>query len=138
MRAELRYVGKGLQFEGVTESKFTQRMDDTKNGNERIGPSPVELVLQSLVGCSAMDVVSILEKMRRTISDLRISVDAERREEYPRVFTKIHLTYILTSPDVNKNEFERAVKLSQDKYCSVAGMLRPMVNITYSIVLQRS
>jgi putative redox protein len=137
MKAELRYLGAGLKFEGTTESKLTQKMDDVTGDVTPIGPTPLELLLQALAGCSGMDVVMILNKMRRTIIDLHISVDADRRDEYPRIFTAIRLHFQLTSPDATKTELERAVILSQDKYCSVAGMLRPTVMISHSTELKR-
>lgn len=135
MKAEVNYLRKGLQFEGVTQSGQIQTIDDPTETNEPIGPSPMELILQAAAGCTAMDVVLILNKMRRTISDLRILVEANRREEYPRIFTRIHLIFQLTSPDATEAELEKAVKLSQEKYCSVAGMLQPTVKMTYSLEL---
>jgi putative redox protein len=137
VKAEVNYLGKGLQFEGVTQSGQIQKIDDPTETGEPVGPSPMELVLQAAAGCTAMDVVLILNKMRRTISDLRIWVEADRREEYPRIFTGIHLIFQLTSPDVTEGELEKAIKLSQEKYCSVAGMLRPVVNMTYALELKR-
>ena len=137
MKAELRYLGKSLQFQGTTESKLRQLIDDVKNEPNPIGPSPMELVLQAAAGCTAMDVVSILNKMRRQITDLRVMVDSERRDQHPRIFTKIHLFFLLSSPDATEAELEKAVQLSQEKYCSVAGMLRSTVNMTYSWELRR-
>ena len=137
MKAELNYLGKGLQFEGVTQSGQIQKIDDPTETGEPIGPSPMELVLQAAAGCTGMDVVLILNKMRRTISDLRILVESDRREEYPRIFTRIHLIFKLTSLDATEAEVEKAIKLSQEKYCSVAGMLRPAVNMTYALQLKR-
>jgi putative redox protein len=104
----------------------------------RLGPSPVELVLQALGGCTAMDIVSILQKMRRTIRSLTLDLEAERREEYPRIFTQIHLLYTLVSPDVTEHELERAIQLSEEKYCSVSGMLRATVKMTTSYELRQS
>jgi len=137
MKAELRYLGKGLKFEGTAESKQIVRQDDAKNVPDPIGASPMELVLQAAAGCTAMDVVSILNKQRRTITDFRVSVDSERREEHPRIFTKIHLHFQLTSPDATEAELEKAIKLSQEKYCSVAGMLRPTVQMSHDWQLLR-
>jgi len=136
--AEVNYLGRGLQFEGVTQSGQIQKIDDPTETDEPIGPSPMELVLQAAAGCTGMDVVLILNKMRRTISDLHILVEADRREEYPRIFTRIHLIFKLTSPDATEAEVEKAIKLSQEKYCSVAGMLRPTVNMTYAFEIKRS
>lgn len=136
MKAELRYLGTDMKFAGTTESKLTQKIDDTTGGVTPIGPTPLELLLQAVAGCSGMDVVMILNKMRRTIIDLHISIDADRRDEYPRIFTAIRLHYQLTSPDATKTELEKAVSLSQEKYCSVMGMLRPTVMISHSTELK--
>jgi putative redox protein len=138
MKAQLRWLGPDMQLEGKTESGQTVKLDSTKNLAAAIGPSPVEMVLQALGGCTAMDVVSILQKMRRTIKALTLEIDAERREEYPRIFTHIHILYKLESPDAAEHELERAIKLSEEKYCSVSGMLKPAVKITTSYELQKS
>jgi len=137
MRAELRYLGEGLKFEGTTESGQMQRIDDAKNEAAPFGPSPLELLLQSAAACTAMDVVSILGKMRRNTTGLQVSVAADRRAEHPRIFTKIHLHFQLTSADATEAELEKAIALSQEKYCSVAGMLRPTVTLSHSWKLHR-
>jgi putative redox protein len=137
MKAQLRWLGSGMQFEGATESGQIVRLDSTKDHAAAIGPSPVEMILQALGGCTAMDIVSILQKMRRTITSLTLEIEGERREEYPRIFTHIHILYKLVSPDATEQEFERAIRLSEEKYCSVSGMLRPTVRITTSYQLSR-
>ncbi len=137
MKAELVYLNHGLQFQGTTESGQIVKQDDAKNVPDPIGASPMEMVLQAAAGCTAMDVVSILKKMRRTISSLRVLVDSIRRDEHPRIFTNIHLRFELTSPDALETELEKAVQLSQEKYCSVAGMLRPTVKMTHDWQLSR-
>jgi putative redox protein len=139
MKAQLRWLGPQLQFEGATESGKIVKLDSAKDKSAAIGPSPVELVLQALGGCTAMDVISILQKMRRTINALTLEIDADRREdEYPRIFTHIRILYQLVSPDVTETELERAIQLSEEKYCSVSGMLRPTVKITTAYELLRT
>ena len=137
MTAQLRWLGPDMQLEGITASGQIVKLDSTSEHTAALGPSPLELVLQALGGCTTMDIVSILQKMRRTITALTLDINAERREEYPRIFTHIHLLYKLVSPDVMENELARAIKLSEEKYCSVSGMLRPTVNITTSYELRR-
>ena len=137
MTAQLRWLGPDMQLEGTTASGKIVKLDSTSEHAAALGPSPLELVLQALGGCTTMDIVSILQKMRRTITALTLDINAERREEYPRIFTHIHLLYKLISPDVTENELARAIKLSEEKYCSVSGMLRPTVNITTSYELRR-
>lgn len=138
MTAQLRWLGPNMQLEGKTASGQIVIMDSMPDQAAAIGPSPVELVLQALGGCTAMDIVSILQKMRRTIRSLTLDLEAERREEYPRIFTQIHLLYTLVSPDVTEHELERAIQLSEEKYCSVSGMLRATVKITTSYELRQS
>jgi len=99
------------------------------------GPSPMEAVEAALACCSGIDVVSILEKMRQSLAALRIEVEAMRREEVPRVYTQLTLVYHVDGPDLDAASVVRAVALSQDKYCSVAAMLRPAVGLDYRILL---
>jgi putative redox protein len=99
------------------------------------GPSPMEALLGAVAGCSGMDVVGILGKMRKEITSLRMEVEGARAEEHPRVFTEIHLTYYMDGPAIDAASALRAVELSQDKYCSVAAMLRPTVKMGWTLVL---
>jgi len=137
MKAQLRWLGSDMQLEGTTESGKIVKLDSPTDKAAAIGPSPVELVLQALGGCTAMDIVTILQKMRRTIQSLTLELEAERREEYPRIFTHIHIFYKLVSPDATEHELEKAIRLSEEKYCSVSGMLRPAVQITTGHELRR-
>lgn len=93
--------------------------------------SPTEMLVASLCGCSAVDIVTILKKRKKTVKDLKIFADGTRRESHPRGFTDIHLRIVLTSPDASVEELEKASQLSIEKYCSVASSLKS--NITYSV-----
>jgi putative redox protein len=95
----------------------------------------MEAAQAALACCSGVDVVSILGKMRKTLSTLRIEVLATRCDEAPRVFTALALVYHIDGPDLDRESVERAVELSQDKYCSVAAMLRPAVELSHRIIL---
>jgi putative redox protein len=99
------------------------------------GPSPMEATQGALAACTGMDVVSILEKMRKTLSAFRIEVEAVRSDEHPRIYTDLTLVYYLDGPDLDDASVTRAIELSQDKYCSVAAMLRPTVHIGRRIIL---
>lgn len=99
------------------------------------GPSPMDAVQGAVAACTGMDVVSILEKMRKTIQAFRVEVEVIRREEHPRIFTDLTLVYYLDGPDLDDASVERAIDLSQDKYCSVAAMLQPTVRLGKRIVL---
>ena len=105
-------------------------------GGRDLGPRPKALLLSGLGGCTAMDVVSILEKMRVKLDGLEVQVSAEAREEHPRIFTGIHVRYTFKGKDLPMDKLERAVKLSEDTYCGVSAMLRPAVPITSQIVVE--
>ncbi len=86
-------------------------------------PSPMDAILAALGGCTAVDVYNILAKMREPVEEVRVHVEAARREEHPRVYTDIHLRYVIRG-EVSPEKAERAIRLSQEKYCSVGAMLR--------------
>lgn len=100
------------------------------------GPRPKALLLSGLGGCTAIDVVSILGKMRVALDGLEVQVSAESREEHPRIFTGIHVRYVFRGKDLPMDKLERAVKLSEETYCGVSAMLRPAVPITSEIVVE--
>jgi len=132
MKANVSWL-EGMAFEGKTESGHKVVLDGSNPGT---APSPMEMVLLSAATCSAIDVVSILEKARQNVKNVEVDIDAERAETVPKVFTKIHLTFIVTGTDVSANHVERAVRLSADKYCSVAKMLESSVEISHSFEIK--
>jgi putative redox protein len=103
-----------------------------KHGGEEIALSPMENVLASLAACSSFHVLTILKKKRLKVTGYSVEAAAERREEPPRIFTKIHLKYIVKGENISKEAVESAIKLSEEKYCSVGGMLKKAVPITSS------
>lgn len=119
-----------MLFDGRSESGHTIHFDATSAHES--GPSPMEAVLAALCGCTAVDVVSILQKKREELTGLTVSADAEQAPAPPRVFTKIHLTYHVHGK-VSQKAAEDAVELSKNKYCSVSKMLEKAVEISYSI-----
>ena len=115
----------GRAFVGESGSGHAVVMDGPPDGGGRnIGVRPMEMLLIGVGGCSAYDVVSILEKSRQKVSDCRVELSAERADAIPAVFTKIHLHFIVSGTDLDPRQVERAVKLSADKYCSASIMLR--------------
>lgn len=102
------------------------------NGGEETALSPMENVLASLAACSSYHVVSILKKKRQDFSDYSVEITANRRDEPPRIFTDIQLKYIIKGKNLNREAVESAIKLSEDKYCSVGGMLKNAAKITSS------
>ena len=104
--------------------------------NAKGGFSPKALLLTGLAGCSGIDVVDILEKMKVPFADLTVDAEAEQTDEHPRVFRDIHLTYHLTTDEENRDKVKRAVDLSLEKYCGVAAMRRKNSKIDYTIMLK--
>ena len=102
------------------------------HGGEETALSPMENVLASLAACSSFHVLNILKKKRITVTGYSVEAAAERREDPPRVFTKIHLKYIVKGENITPHAVETAIKLSEEKYCSVGGMLKKAVSITSS------
>lgn len=121
---------EGMLFEGKSESGHTVRLDGTPE--HAAGPSPMEMVLAAMCGCTSMDVVSILQKKRESLQGLTVTAQAEQAAEAPRVFTKIHLTYKIRGK-VSQKSAEDAVSLSKNKYCSVSKMLEKAATVDYSI-----
>ncbi len=128
-KATVRYGGDEF-FIGTTPANYSLIMD-TKS-DRRSAPTPVELLLVSVAACTAVDVVSILEKKRQVVTDYKIEITGERRDEHPRAFTKMHIHHIVYGHDVSEQAVARAIELSDTKYCSVAATVRPTVEITTS------
>ncbi|MCA1404339.1 OsmC family protein [Ensifer sp. IC3342] len=99
------------------------------------GPSPMELVLIGAGGCSAYDVVHILEKGREAVEDCTVELDAERAETDPRVFTRIHMHFVVKGRGIAPKKVERAVALSLEKYCSASAMLAKSATITHDFTV---
>jgi putative redox protein len=112
-------------------------MDSVPKGEKSAGASPSELILQALAGCTMIDIVIMVTKAKKKIGKFWIDVDADIADDYPKIFTKIHLTYNLISPDLDDTTLERAIKLSEDKYCRVHAMLAKTVNITSSYKIEK-
>jgi putative redox protein len=125
-----------MRFDGTAEEDTTATMDAMpEHGGTGAGPSPMQMTLMALAGCTGMDVVSILRKMRAPLKGLMMYVEAERAAEHPKVFTKIHLRYEFSGDGLQREQIEKAVTLSQEKYCSVSAMLKKAAEVTYEIAL---
>ena len=98
---------------------------------QRLCPNPMEVVLVGMGACSAFDVVDILEKSREPIADCVSEIEAERAEEHPRVFTRIHVHYILSGNGLNRDKVAHAIELTAEKYCSASIMIGHTAEITY-------
>ncbi|EPQ5228969.1 OsmC family protein [Providencia stuartii] len=132
MEARVKWV-EGLSFLGESASGHQVMMDG--NAGDK-APSPMEMVLMAAGGCSAIDVVSILQKGRYDVTNCEVKLTSQRREEAPRYFVKIHLHFIVAGNELTEKAVERAVQLSAEKYCSVALMLEKTVEVTHSFEIK--
>ncbi|MDN5734064.1 OsmC family protein [Psychrobacter celer] len=116
-------------FLGVSPSGHNVQIDADKEN----GASPMELILLGLGGCASYDVVSILQKSRQAVTDVRCELTANRAETVPAVYTDIHMHFIVTGQDIKDKQVEKAVSLSAEKYCSASRMLvQGGVNVTHN------
>lgn len=131
METRLKWAG-GAAFIGLSSGGHTIVMDGPPEGGGRnLGPRPMEMLLLSMAACSTYDVVSILQKSREDISDCDVEITASRAEEHPKIFTDIHLHFIVKGKGVKDKNVERAIDLSASKYCSASIMLGAMAKITH-------
>jgi putative redox protein len=123
VKASLKWVGDKA-FSYTSNSGFEGYMDGAaKDSDDAKGPSPMELILCGLGGCTSYDVVAILQKSRQDVVDCQTELQAERSTDVPSVFTKIHIHFVVSGRNLKSKQVERAVKLSAEKYCSASLML---------------
>ncbi|MGV3640854.1 MAG: OsmC family protein [Adhaeribacter sp.] len=136
MKVELRRVNNAFHFEAVGVAGVPVHMDASPDiGGENAGARPMEMILMGLGGCSAIDIVLILQKQRQVIEDMTISIDGERvPNETPSVFSKIHIHYTFKG-DLQVEKVARAIELSMEKYCSVTAILNKTAVITHSFTI---
>jgi putative redox protein len=121
---------EGMHFHGSPGDGFTIHLDASKqHGGQGLGSSPQALMLVSLAGCTAMDVISILRKKRQAVDGLEVRVKGERADEHPRVYTHIWVTYRVSGQEIDPAAVARSIELSMTKYCPVAGLLNQVVPI---------
>ena len=122
------------QFVGWDEAGHGLVMDARPEyKGEGTGPRPVELVLYGLAGCTAMDVISVLQKKRMDVRSLEVNVVGRQREDdYPHYYEDVQLEYVVSGPDITEAAVARAIELSEQKYCSVKGMFGPQVRVSTS------
>jgi putative redox protein len=121
-----------MTFVGESGSGHAVVMDGApEHGGRDLGIRPMEMLLLGVGSCTAFDVVSILKKSRQAIVDCEVEVDSDRAEEIPRVFTRIHIHFIVSGNSLDPAKVEKAVNLSADKYCSASIMLGKMAEITH-------
>lgn len=128
-RANVAWKGK-MSFMGTVDSGHRVLMDAPVDvGGESSGPRPIDLFLLGLGGCTAMDVISILRKMKVEFEDFNVEIAAERASEHPKVYTEIDLRFSVTGDDVPEDKLVKAIELSQEKYCSATAMLEKTAKV---------
>jgi putative redox protein len=131
MKARVKWV-EGLAFMGETESGHAVVMDGPPDiGGRNLGPRPMEMLLLGTGACSSVDVVSILKKSRQDVTDCWVELDADRATTEPKVFTKIHMHFVVVGKGLKPEVVERAVKLSAEKYCSASIMLGKSAEVSH-------
>ncbi len=127
---------RGMTFAGLTESGHWVTVDGPPEfGGSSAAIRPKELILISLGACTGSDVVSILQKKRVKLGGFEVRLKAQVAEEHPQVYTKIHIEYVFYGENLSAADLERAIDLSQNKYCPVSAMLKNSVEITNSYVV---
>jgi putative redox protein len=138
MKAEVKWM-QDAEFLGVSGSGHEVTMDGPPEfGGKNSGVRPMEMLLLGLGGCTAFDVVHILKKSRQQVTDCVVELYADRAMTDPKVFTRIHLHYIVTGIDLKENQVERAINLSAEKYCSASIMLAKSADIIHDFEIRES
>jgi putative redox protein len=133
MEAKVRWYDNNT-FVGHSGSGHAVLFDGNKD--DSVAPSPMEMVLMAAGACSSVDVVSILKKARQHVINCEVRLKAERADTIPKVFTKLHLHFVVTGVNLSEKHVERAVQLSADKYCSVSIMLSGSVAVSHSFSVE--
>ncbi len=122
----------GLLMVGKSDSGHTITMDGPpESGGENLGVRPMEILLLGVAGCTMIDVVTTLKKMRQDLSQLETKINAERATDHPKVFTDIHIHFILKGQNLDEKKVDKAITLSAEKYCSASIMLGETATITH-------
>jgi putative redox protein len=128
----------GMAFEAdVNDHKFMLDAGENVGGRNK-GPRPKPLMLVALAGCTGMDVVSILKEMRVEVDNFDVKVEASQSEEQPVHYTSIHIIYVFWGKDLPYEKIEKAINLSQERYCGVSVVYKKIMTVTYSIVIHQS
>jgi len=136
MQVRIKWI-EGVAFVGESGSGHAVVLDGApENGGRNIGMRPMEMLLIGMGACTSFDVVTILKKARQPITDCVAEISANRADEIPKVFTKIHVHFVVTGSGLNPVQVERAVKLSAEKYCSASIMLAQACEITHDFEIK--
>jgi putative redox protein len=127
----------GMAFTGTSDGSYIIPLDANKKvGGRELGFQPLQLFAVGLVGCTGMDVISILQKKRQDVTEFEVSAEIERSEDHPKVFTKIILEYKVTGKNLDQKAVERAVELSETRYCGAQAMLAKTAEISHMIIIE--
>lgn len=138
MKARIKWVEE-MTFVGESGSGHTVVIDGPPElGGRNLGIRPMELLLQGLGGCTAFDVMLILKKARQAVTDCVVEIEAERAATEPKVFTRIHVHFIVSGKELSDKQVERAINLSAEKYCSASIMLGKVAEITHDYEIRAS
>lgn len=138
MRTRVKWV-QDVMFLGESGSGHSVVMDGAPDaGGRNLGFRPMEMMLMGLAGCSAFDVVMILKRGRENITDCVVDVDGDRADTDPKVFTNVRMHYIVTGRNLDPKKVERAVKLSEEKYCSASAMFGKTATLTHTIEIREA
>lgn len=136
MKARVKWV-EDATFVGESGSGHAVVMDGPpESGGRNLGVRPMEMLLLGMGGCTAFDVVSILKKSRQPVTDCHVELSAERAEKAPKVFTRIHVHFVVTGRGLAEKQVERAVMLSAEKYCSASIMLGKAAEISHDFEIR--
>jgi putative redox protein len=127
---------KKMSFEGSSDTGFTVPLGASPAvGGDNDGFRPIELLAVGLAGCTAMDVISILQKKKEEVESFEVRVHADRAEQHPKVFTHLIIEYVLSGKNISKEAVDRAVQLSTEKYCPAHAMFKQIVPIDLKITI---
>ena len=136
MRARIKWIEQA-SFVAESGSGHAVVIDGApEHGGRNLGIRPMEAVLMGVGACTAFDVVSILKKSRQKVADCIVELEADRAEQPPKVFTRIHMVYRVSGSDLDPARVQRAVTLSAEKYCSATAMLRERVDIRHEVIIE--
>lgn len=131
MEVTLKRIDDAFHFTGKGARDVEIHIDDSiKAGGKELGAGPMELVLMGIGSCSSFDIITILKKQKLELEDIKVKINATRRDEAPKVFTKVNVHFILKG-NLPEDKVKRAIDLSLNKYCSVAAMVRHTAEITF-------
>jgi putative redox protein len=130
VKAQIKWTD-GMQFIARAGNGPAVVLDSGEGGS---GPSPMEMVLIGVAGCSAIDVIMIMKKKRAQVTDFQVNITGERAEEYPKRYTDVHIEFVLQGKDIKPKAVEQAIQLSATKYCGAMASLNAAFKTTYRIV----